>query len=141
MNLESKINSIYCVSQEASSTITNLRTYPYIANNLEIYRLYMLLWNLQVSSLEAFKTVKLNRRENIYLTEIFSMASDIEKTYELFRLTAGLSSDHAMNTKLKFQIENLVLMLLKLSQLKLKLLTIISLLQDKLYDDIWLVLK
>jgi hypothetical protein len=117
MNLESKINSIYCLSQEASSTITNLRAYPHIANNLDIYRLYMLLWKLQVSSLEAFKAVKLNRRENIYLTEIFSIASDIEKTYELFRQTAGLPSDHAMNTKLKFQIENLVLMLLKLSQL------------------------
>ena len=117
MDLESKINSIYCLSQEASSTITNLRAYPYIANNLDIYRLYMLLWKLQVSSLEAFKVIKLNHIENIYLTEIFSMTSDIEKTYELFSHTVRLPSDHAMNTKLKLQIENLVLMLLKLSQL------------------------
>jgi hypothetical protein len=117
---ENILNSIYCLSQEACSTLTKLRLIPNIAKDINSYRLYVLLENLLTDALEAFKTMTLDLSEvylNEYIEELFSIGSIIKETYQIFKVTADMPNENRMIKKLEHQIDSLLLVLFKLYKL------------------------
>jgi hypothetical protein len=119
-NLDNVLNSIYCLSQEACFTVANLRLYPHIARISESHRLYLLLDELHAHTLEAFKASKLDYLDNdldAYLSELVTKGSVIEETCGTLITTASLPSDHVLVRKLRSQVNTILLMLIKLSQI------------------------
>lgn len=58
-NLDNVLNRIYCLSQEAQSTVINLRSFPHIAKNSYSYQLCEHLHELNIKTLRAFKDIQL----------------------------------------------------------------------------------
>lgn len=111
-NLDNIFNRIYCLSQEAASTVNNLRVYPEIVKNSNSYELYVLLEELHLSTLKVFTDLRLDLLKkdlNIHLAEILSKRPAIEKTYRAFVHRITLPSDHFLVRKLRVQI-NIILL-------------------------------
>jgi hypothetical protein len=118
-NLDNVLNRIYCLSQEASSTVINLRAYPHIVKNTGSYQLYSLLKELHLSTLEAYKNMRFDSQENNLdsnLVEILSKEPDLERTYGTLINNISLPPDHFLVRKLNMQVNKILLTLKKLDQ-------------------------
>lgn len=118
-NLDSILNRIYCLSQEAAATVNNLRAYPEIVKNSNSYELYTLLEELHLGTLSLFTDLRLElvkKDLNIHLAEILSKRSIIKKTYTAFVNKITLPSDHFLVKKLRVQINIILLAFLELDR-------------------------
>lgn len=119
-NIDIVLNSIYCLSYETLSNLTNLRLYPNILKNPYSKKLDILLNELQANTLQAFKEIKLSLEErdfSIHLREVFSAGYEVQKTYVTFISTADLPQDHILVRKLKLQVNNILFMLINLAKI------------------------
>jgi hypothetical protein len=120
---EKFLNSIYCLSEEACSTITDLRSIKGYEENVDSCRLYILLEELHTCAFEAFKTLSRNlfdKYESISLSEIFDIGSSIKETFEVLCGNTDFPCDHKIIRKLGRQLERLALVLYKLNKLEVQ---------------------
>jgi hypothetical protein len=120
---EGIINGIYCLSQEACTTLTNLRTVPNIALSIEGYRLYVLLDKLHIIALEAFKAINVNLEqeyEEKYLKELLAIGSIIIQIYDVFKINTELPQEDIRVEKLDNHINSLSMLLFKLHDLEIR---------------------
>jgi hypothetical protein len=82
---ENILNRIYCLSQEACSTITNLRLVPGITKDINSYRLYVLIEKLNEDTFEAFKVDTIIIQENIKKLEhqLYNISLTFMKLFKL----------------------------------------------------------
>jgi hypothetical protein len=114
------LKKIYSLSGEATATVTKLRTYPEIINNSYCRRLYIILSRLQGWTLDAMKDISLDLVERdlqVHFRKVLSTAPILEETYSIFSLTISLPPNHILVSKLKLQIDIIVVLLMKLYEI------------------------
>jgi hypothetical protein len=123
-NISSVLNNIYCLSQGAASTITNLRAYPQIAKNADSHKILMILKELHQCTLITCMDIECDLMEKSlenHLSEIFSEGQALEDIYLLFINNIPLPENHILVRKLRLQLSNLLSSLIKLDQLSSKI--------------------
>lgn len=116
---ETILSSIYCLSQEASYTIINLRALPSYANNIHSYTMYVLLQELHSDALQAFKDISLSEEETEgYLEELFSIGAILKQIYDLCNISKDSACNQDITKKFEHQIESLLFALSKLYELE-----------------------
>jgi hypothetical protein len=123
-NIDSVLNSLYCLSQAAAITIKSLRVYPHLVENPSIPHLYVIMVELHANSLEAYKGIKPEPlREDLcsHLSAILSKVDSIQETFDTLVTTSSLPQSHILVKKLKLQISSILLTLANLAEILDKL--------------------
>jgi hypothetical protein len=80
------LNRIYCLSQEACSTIASLRAVPNVAKDINSFRINLLLEKLHDNTLEAFKATSIDVSHE-YRNEVYIVLKHLATSQTLIEIT------------------------------------------------------